>query len=140
VTVAKCLSVPVYAVYEGFVRLINSRGRPLRADLVAVLGGAVEDLDMDRVEIVERARIPSGHAGLTLGWTVFVDRSLSATSIADVALLAHELMHVRQCQRWGHWGMAKRYGTEWMRLLSYRDHPLEVEARRFEAMVVSRLR
>ncbi|NOX30149.1 MAG: hypothetical protein GXP35_08895, partial [Actinobacteria bacterium] len=88
VLVARVLSAPVYAVYEGFVRLVNSGGKPLRADLVAVLGGAVEDLDMDRVKLVERARIPTGHAGLTLGWTVFVDRTLLATSRADVALLA----------------------------------------------------
>ena len=45
-----------------------------------------------------------------------------------VSLLLHELVHVEQAQRFGRKGMAKEYGVQWVKALSYRDHPLEVEA------------
>ena len=138
VGVAWVLSVPVYAVYEAFVRAINPAPRPLDPGLIEALGAEVCDMDLSRVRVVAPARIPSGHGGLTLGWTVFVRRAIDPTNAHHLALIAHELMHVRQAQRWGRWGMARRYGVEWIRQLSYRDHPLEVEARAFEAAVVRR--
>ncbi len=138
VGVAWVASVPVYAAYEAFVRAINPTPQRLEPALVSALGAEVCDMDLSRVRVVAPARIPSGHGGLTLGRTVFVRRAIDPNNEGHLALVAHELMHVRQAERWGRWGMARRYGVEWIRQLSYHDHPLEVEARAFEAAVVRR--
>ena len=132
------LSVPVYAVYEAFVRATNRRPRPMRPALRDAVCADVGDIDLDAVRVVEDARIVTGHAGVTFGHTIFVGRTLDPRQVADVDLLVHELAHVRQAVRWGRWGMAQRYGVGWVMALSYRRHPLEVEARGAAAAACAR--
>ena len=132
VVVAHVLSVPVYFGYELFVRLINRKGEAIPSDIRARIEPYVSDIDLDRVELRMDARVPSGHAGLTLGWRMFINRRLEAQNNDDMRLLIHELVHVRQCQTFGRTGMMRKYGVEWARVLSYSDHPLEIEARAYE--------
>ena len=132
------LSVPVYGVYEGAVRLVNSGARPLRPELRAAVEPYATDVDLDRVRLREDAHVAAGYSGITFDHTVFVNRRLDPDVREDIALLIHELVHVRQAARWGHWGMARRYGLAWVMSLSYRDHPLEVEARRVTAHAMAR--
>lgn len=140
VVVAHVLSVPVYLVYELFVRVINGRGDPIPADVRATIEPYANGIDLDRVQLKMAAKVPSGHAGLTLGRRMFIDRRLVAASNDDMRLLIHELVHVRQCQQFGRIGMMLKYGVEWARVLSYRDHPLEVEANAHEEWAFDLLR
>ena len=139
IVVAHVLSVPVYLTYELFVRLINGAGEPIPSDIRATVERYVGDVDLDRVRLRMGALVPSGHAGLTLGWRIFIDRELAATNDDDMRLLIHEFVHVRQCQRLGRTGMMRKYGVEWARVLSYREHPLEVEANAHEDWAVDLL-
>lgn len=140
VAVAHVLSPVVYSGYEVLVRVINRAPRPIPSTLANVLAPYFTDIDLALVGLVVGARIPSGHAGLTLGRTIFVAGQLSADDTGDVALLVHELVHVRQRFRLGRVTMMRRYGVEWARVLSYRDHPMEIEARNYEAWVTASLR
>jgi hypothetical protein len=137
VVVAHVLSVPVYFVYEVFVRTINKRPQPIPDDLRAVVGDFVADVDLDFVTLCMNAQVPSGHVGITLGRRIFIQGTLDSSKVEDTRLLVHELVHVRQRERFGRLGMMRQYGVEWARILSYVDHPLEVEARRFEERFVS---
>ena len=127
---AHILSVPVYCAYELFVRTVNRRPAVLSAEMRVV----VQPYFTDLVRLRAPAIVPSGHAGLTLGSNIFVSRPLDAGSPEDMALLIHELVHVRQRMRFGRFAMMRRYGVEWARQLSYRNHPLEVEARQLQRM------
>jgi len=135
VGVAHVVSPVVYGAYELFVRAINQAPGPIPHALATKVGPYFSDIDLDLVGLVMPARIPSGHAGLTLGSTIFVGTRLSAGDVEDVSLLVHELVHVRQRSRLGRVAMMRRYGVEWARVLSYRDHPMEVEARNYERWV-----
>ncbi|MCP3934230.1 MAG: DUF4157 domain-containing protein [Actinomycetia bacterium] len=133
------LSVPIYLAYEAIVRLANAdrmaASRPgIDDDWVQRIVGVCGDLDLGSIRLVERSRIPTRHEGITFGSTVFVTRELSPMDERDMRLLLHELTHVRQGRRFGRLGMARRYGVEWCRCLSYTDHPLEIEARKAERL------
>ena len=133
------LSVPVYFGYEVAVRAMNiDRLLASRKGLSSALTERVEcacgDLDPASIRLVEGARIPTRHVGVTFGSTVFVARRMDAADRRDARLLVHELTHVRQARRYGRVGMARRYGVEWCRCLSYHHHPFELEARRAEAL------
>ena len=140
VVVAHVLSPVVYGGYEVLVRVINRSPRPIPSTLANVLAPYFTDIDLAVVRLVMSARIPSGHAGLTLGNTIFVAGQLSADDTTDLALLAHELVHVRQRSCLGRVAMMRRYGVEWARVLSYRDHPMEIEAQNYQASVTASLR
>ena len=98
--------------------------------MMEVLSPWVSDLDCDRVRIVAPARIPSGHLGVTIGHRVYLRHRPDPLDPGSRELVLHELAHVRQVERMGLLGFAQGYGVEWARLLSYRDHPMEIEARR----------
>ncbi len=133
------LSAPVYLAYEALIRLANAdrlagSAPGLDDEKLLRIGGVCGDLDLASIRLVERSRIPTGHAGITFGSTVFVTRELSSMDESDMRLLVHELTHVRQARRFGRIGMARRYGVEWCRCLSYENHPLEIEARNAERL------
>ena len=67
--------------------------------------------------------------GLTLGTTIFLRVELDVSSESVMSLVLHETVHVAQAHRFGHWGMARRYGVEFARAGSYSAHPLEIEAK-----------
>jgi len=53
---------------------------------------------------------------LTIGHTIYVEPAhYDPDSISGLALLAHELTHVRQWARDGWWHFAVRYGLEYLR-------------------------
>jgi len=137
VVVAHLLAPVVYGAYELLVRAINRRPQPIPSDLAEAVAPFFTDIDLTLVRLVAGARIPSGHAGLTLGSTVFAAGPISARDSEAVSLFVHELVHVRQRFRLGRIGMMRRYGVEWARVLSYRDHPMEVEARNYEQWVAA---
>lgn len=88
---------------------------------------------MERAHIVPVPWLPLGVAGMTLGRFILLRRD----HLSDTALLAHELVHVRQ---WRELGVPKflwRYLSAYARGRAaglghqdaYRAIPLEVEAR-----------
>ena len=131
VLLAHLLSVVVYSAYEVFVRVVNRRARPLSPRLREVVLPFVDGFELDIAHVRMRAPafVPSGPSGLTLGRRIFLTREPDADSPDDMALLIHELVHVEQRVRYGRLAMMHRYGVEWARRLSYRDHPMEIEAR-----------
>lgn len=88
-----------------------------------------------RVRLVSVPFVPGGYAGLTLGPLVFLARRVPDDGSS--ALLAHELVHVRQWAELGVVGFVVRYlaafvtglvqHRSWQR--AYRDIPLERQAR-----------
>lgn len=88
-----------------------------------------------RVRVVHAPVFPGRFAGITLGHWVILDRPAPANGAS--ALLAHELVHVRQWAELGLVGFLARYlagfavglrrHRRWHR--AYLDIPLEVEAR-----------
>ena len=134
VPVARVVSAPAYGAYEKVVAGLNRhRSRvPVPGELRTVLAPHLaSEFDWDGVRVVAPAVMPTAQRrarGLTLGHTVYMRVPFDPADLSLVSLLLHELVHVEQAQRFGRRGMAKEYGVEWVKALSYRDHPLEVEA------------
>lgn len=82
-------------------------------------------------------------AAQTFGYAIYVRYPMHRmTPRSRVRLLAHELQHVRQYERFGH--SLKRFGYEYFKGykkagLNYHRTPLEVEADRLERQLASRL-
>lgn len=90
-------------------------------------------------DVVARARVrtarhlPKQADALTVGRTIYVRPGHEASD----ALLAHELVHVRQWRQYGWFGFLRRYLAAYLaNLVRLRDHmaayraiPLEAEAR-----------
>lgn len=95
--------------------------------------GAVPAVDRTRTRVVLVPRLTPGIAAMTIGRYVLVRRGHER----DRALLAHELVHVRQWRELGAIGFAARYlGAYVGNRLRGLDHwnayeaiPLEMEAR-----------
>ncbi len=81
-------------------------GRPLTS-------AELEAYDMVSADVAARVRvfrvpfIPGGYAGMTLGRHILLARDVAADG--DSALLAHELVHVRQWTELGVVGFSGRY-------------------------------
>lgn len=116
------------------------------ASFVVVPGRPLNDLELasyhhlphdlaSAVRIHEIPALPGRYVGLTLGRHVFLAEDVSDNG--DSALLAHELVHVRQWREQGHVRFGLRYLVAFLRTLprtrswnaSYRAIPAEVEAR-----------
>lgn len=118
-------------------RLVNvGRARRPTDRERALMAAVAPEVPLDRVAIVERARLPiaPGMRAITLGDTIYVRGArLEPGSVRDMSLLLHELVHVRQVAEAGSvWRFLCAYGREWIARLSYEDNPLEVEAREVE--------
>lgn len=93
----------------------------------------LERADLDACRVVPVRWLLPGAAAMTLGRSVLVRRD----RLADVALLAHELVHVRQWREQGRVRFAARYTADYLRgrvaglshRAAYRSIPAEVEAR-----------
>jgi hypothetical protein len=89
----------------------------------------------ERVRIHRVPSLPGGYAGLTLGFHVLLSRPVPADGTS--ALLAHELVHVRQWAQRGPIGFPAAYLSSFGRGLgrhrrweaAYRDIDAEREAR-----------
>jgi hypothetical protein len=110
--------------------------------------------------IVERARavilplcpryIATRRRAITLGHLIIFTKPLyyDPHSITGLALLAHELKHVEQCEVWGIFRFLWRYlslqdpvGKEWLKVGYDLDrHPYEKEAYAFQGRVEKRLK
>lgn len=88
---------------------------------------------MERARIVPVPWLPLGVAGMTLGPLILLRRD----HLGDEALIAHELVHVRQWRELGVPRFLWRYLSAYLRgraaglghEAAYRAIPLEVEAR-----------
>lgn len=75
-------------------------------------------------------RLPRQADAMTLGRTIYVRPGHEASQ----ALLAHELVHVRQWQQYGRFGFLRRYLWDYVRnLVTLRDHMAAYWAIAFEA-------
>ncbi len=83
-----------------------------------MVGRALNDIEIEsydvlppdlarRVRVIQIPFIPGGYAGMAMGRTVLLARPVEADG--DSALLAHELVHVRQWHELGLVGFAARY-------------------------------
>ncbi|MGI9597309.1 MAG: eCIS core domain-containing protein, partial [Acidimicrobiales bacterium] len=89
-----------------------------------------------RVRVVRVPFLPGGYAGMTLGRTVLLANPVAADG--NSALLAHELVHVRQWNELGVVGFSGRYLGSFARNLvkhrgwnrAYNNIGAEVEAKR----------
>lgn len=89
----------------------------------------------ERVRIHRVRALPGGYAGMTLGFRVLVARDVADDGTS--ALLAHELVHVRQWAERGRLGFSTDYVMSFARGLgrhrrwqpAYRDIDAEREAR-----------
>ncbi|MGB5759016.1 MAG: DUF4157 domain-containing protein [Acidimicrobiales bacterium] len=90
-------------------------GRPLNAIEIA-------SYDMVPPELARRVRVrrvrflPGGYAGMTLGHTVLLARDVEADG--NSALLAHELVHVRQWSERGRVRFSTQYLNSFARALA----------------------
>lgn len=95
--------------------------------------GGITRADLDRARIVPVPFLQPGVSAMTLGRFILVRR----TALDDLALLHHELVHVRQWREQGIVGFLRAYLTAYFqgRLAglghwdAYRAIPQEVEAR-----------
>lgn len=101
----------------------------------------VPRVDVDRARLVPVRRWLPGTAATTFGrWIV-----VRAGRVEDRALLAHELVHVRQWREWGACPFLARYLLDygrarvrgWPHRRAYRAIRFEVEARRDAALDVA---
>lgn len=67
----------------------------------------------------------AGYGGVTMPWG---RAYLVPSRLYDVALRAHEAIHLEQIARYGALGFAARYAWGLLRY-GYERHPLEIEAR-----------
>ena len=144
------VGVSLYFGLEAIVRCCNI-GRKRRAVPVVDLGAIVSpagfaalpdplaSVQFDKVRVVAPARLPIPHVGITLGHSVFLRHPLDLSRRADQELLLHELVHVGQREREGRLGMAYAYGRGFCEAMSYRRHPMEVEARHVAREIHHRL-
>lgn len=109
-------------------------GRPLN-DVEVESYDVVSSEIARRVRVVEVPFIPGGYAGMTLGRNVLLARTVAPDG--NSALIAHELVHVRQWSELGAVGFSATYVSSFVRNLTrhrrwnraYSNIDAEVEAK-----------
>ncbi len=109
-------------------------GRRLNNEELAAYGHIPRAL-AQRVRVIEIPALPGQYVGVTLGRHILLAEAVSDRG--DSALLAHELVHVRQWKEQGPWRFAFAYSSSFVKALvrtrswqqSYNQIPAEVEAR-----------
>jgi hypothetical protein len=110
------------------------------------------DLDVDRIRVRTRCRLPSNKFsqsgriyGMTFGYTIYWRGDLDEDDPNDLVKLIHETMHVDQTRRYGgENGFACEYGKGYVagggavpahikRVTAYHRNPLEAEAYAFDS-------
>lgn len=126
--------------------------RGLRPETKAMLQRLFPDLDVDRIRVRTRCRLPSNKFsqtgriyGMTFGYTIYWRGPLDEDKPSDLVKLIHETMHVDQVRRFGGEGVfACEYGKGYVegggtvpghigRVTAYHRNPLEAEAYNFDA-------
>ena len=133
------------------VNIIRPR-RSLQASTIARLKPLFADLDLSKIQVRTRCRLPSNQFrqtgsiyAMTFGYTIYWRDDLDETNPDDLVKLIHEIVHVDQVRRRGdESSFACDYGRGYIEgggtLPSYIDeptayhrNPLEAEAYTFEA-------
>jgi hypothetical protein len=133
------------------VNLIRPR-RSLQATTIARLKTLFPELDLTKVQVRTRCRLPSNRFrqtgsiyAMTFGYTIYWRDELDETKPDDLVKLIHEIVHVDQVRRFGsESSFACEYGRGYLEgggsLPAYIDepnayyrNPLEAEAYTFEA-------
>jgi hypothetical protein len=126
--------------------------RPLRARTIQRLQPLFPDLDLHRVRVRTRCRLPSNRFrehgsiyAMTFGTTIYWRDALDEDDPQDLVKLIHEIVHVDQVRRHGgETGFACAYGMGYIGgggvlpayiddPTAYHRNPLEAEAYSFEA-------
>jgi hypothetical protein len=124
----------------------------LRPATRAMLRELFPELDVDRIRIRTRCRLPSNKFsqsgriyGMTFGYTIYWRGELDEDDPDHLVKLIHETMHVDQVRRFGsEEAFACEYGKGYVagggelpghidRVTAYRRNPLEAEAYNFDA-------
>ena len=136
------------------VNVLRSR-RPLQAATVARLKPLFPDLDLTKITVRTRCRLPSNRFrqtgsiyAMTFGYSIFWRDELDETNPLNLVQLIHEIVHVDQARRLGgESSFACAYGSGYIEgggnlpgylarrtdLTAYHHNPLEAEAYSFDA-------
>jgi hypothetical protein len=121
-------------VYYGIMCLGNIfKSRvALSACLKSVLKVDFPSVRLDEVRVVEDAvMVPRGRA-MTEGHTIYFRDRFSEDKGQDLSDLMHELVHVRQFEKYDEWAFNVVYAYDYVNgFFSYEDSPLERETRDF---------
>ena len=124
----------------------------LRPATRATLGELFPDLDVDRIRVRTRSRLPSNRFnrtgriyGMTFGYTIYWRGELDEDDPNDLVKLVHETVHVDQVRRFGgEDAFACEYGKGYVagggevpahidHQTAYHRNPLEAEAYAFDS-------
>jgi len=136
------------------VNMLRPR-RPLQPATVARLKTLFPDLDLSKITVRTRCRLPSNHFrqtgsiyAMTFGYSIFWREELDETNPLSLVQLIHEIVHVDQARRLGgESSFACAYGRGYIEgggnlpaylakrtdLTAYHRNPLEAEAYSFDA-------
>ncbi len=144
----------IYRETKRSARIANFRRphRPLQAATIARIGPLFPDLDLERIRVRTRCRLPSNRFrqtgdiyAMTFGTTIYWRDELDESDPTELVKLIHEVVHVDQVRRHGdESAFACAYGRGYVdgggRLpgyigtpTAYHRNPLESEAYTFEA-------
>lgn len=148
------LGQSIYAETKRSAQIVNIARprRSLQSTTIARLKPLFPDLDLVRIKVRTRCRLPSNQFrqtgsiyAMTFGYTIYWRDDLDETDPVDLVELIHEIVHVDQVRRHGgESSFACEYGRGYVegggKLPDYIDeptayhrNPLEAEAYTFEA-------
>ena len=154
VPVGCALGQSVFAETKRSTQIVNIARprRPLRATTIARLETLFPDLDLTKIQVRTRCRLPSNQFrqtgsiyAMTFGYSIFWRDDLDESNPSDLVKLIHEIVHVDQVRRRGsESAFACEYGRGYIEgggtlpayihdATAYHRNPLEAEAYTFEA-------
>ena len=135
-----------------YIANVHRRSRPLSSNTIVRLRPLFPDVDLERVRVRERCRLPANRFhesgstyAMTFGHTIFFRDDLDEDTPRDLVHVIHELVHVDQVVRkGGESAFACAYGEGYLSgggqlpeylqdRGAYHHNPLEAEAYSFEA-------
>ncbi len=154
VPVGCALGQSVFAETKRSAQIVNIARprRPLHAETIARLKPLFPDLDLTKIQVRTRCRLPSNRFrqtgsiyAMTFGYSIFWRDELDESNPNDLVKLIHEIVHVDQVRRRGsESAFACEYGRGYIDgggalpayirdPTAYHRNPLEAEAYSFEA-------
>src|SRR5262245_29757556 len=124
---------------------------PLPEEVVALLTPFFPGIDLSRIRVCEG--IPRYVGGGPVGYAdryriYFAPGAYRVDTIEGLSLIAHEVAHCLQYQKYGAWRFRARYIAAYFKnrmrgmnhLKAYRSIPFEIEAREVEAQIYRALK
>lgn len=127
--------VALYYSDKALMKVWNpGKKKKLEPMVKEIMSEFFSDVDLDRVRLrLNSTLLTYGSPdAMVLGHTIYWrSSSFDPCDPADMSLLMHELVHVRQCENDGEVKFACKYGAGVVSTLSYESIPYEKEAEAF---------